>query len=248
MSDTWFLSQNKQRLGPYTRDQLLKLAAAGHVRPGDLLRKEDTTAWVPVASVAWLADQLQAPPPPPDDADGDEKAGRARGRKAKKEDRCQRCAEVGPGKAYRFSYGFRDREQKSYNFNTRMILHTVSYRDMGRHAVFLCSDCATYLWRLKYVVPAFLFFLVVVAVAGLGLFFRVWFGPEVGIWGLIGGGVVAALVLVPVGVNLYRAFIQEPERDTMEQIVIGLVKKDFEEKGHADSFFTSEEYDAKFGG
>jgi hypothetical protein len=239
------LSQNKQRLGPYTRDQLCKLAAAGHVGPRDMVRKEDTTAWVAAASVAWLADSLQAAAPPTADAEDGE---RGRARKAKKEDRCHRCDEVAPGKAYRFYYGTRDRERKSYNFNTGVMLTTVNYLGMGRHAVFLCRDCATYLWRLKYVVPAFLLFLAVLAVAGLGLFFYVWAGPEVGVWGLIGGGVLAALVLVPVGVNLYRAFAEEPDRDVMERIAIGLARKEFEAEGLADSFFTSEEYDAKFGG
>src|SRR5262245_46691680 len=103
MSTRWFLSRNKQRLGPYSEDELKRMAAAGKVWPGDLIRKEESTAWRPVGSVAWLADLLQRPVDTLEEVDDDEEPARptrrAPGRGSKNEDRCYRCEETGKGKS-----------------------------------------------------------------------------------------------------------------------------------------------------
>ena len=78
MADEWYYSRDKQQLGPVTRSRLGDLAAAGDLRPGDLVWRDGMAEWAAASRVEGLfraADSAPAaprgvrpgPPPPPDD-------------------------------------------------------------------------------------------------------------------------------------------------------------------------------------
>src|SRR5262245_25721438 len=50
----WYYAQGGQQLGPVADVQLQQLAAAGHIRPGDLVWAEGMPSWTPAGSVPNL--------------------------------------------------------------------------------------------------------------------------------------------------------------------------------------------------
>ncbi len=69
MSEQWYYARDGQRHGPVPEEELRQLAAAGKVRPADLIWKEGMTEWVPARSVQRLFAEASSPgaaavPPP----------------------------------------------------------------------------------------------------------------------------------------------------------------------------------------
>jgi hypothetical protein len=68
-ADQWYYAKDsKQRLGPFTTEQLRQLASAGALQPTDMVLKEGAQRWVQASSVGELAFPTSAasvPPPPP---------------------------------------------------------------------------------------------------------------------------------------------------------------------------------------
>ncbi len=54
MADQWYLGRNGQKAGPYSNEQLRRMAAAGQLVPGDLLWKQGLEQWVPITEVRGL--------------------------------------------------------------------------------------------------------------------------------------------------------------------------------------------------
>src|SRR5690349_8016236 len=54
MTERWYLAQNGRRIGPYSTDQLRRMAMAGVLRPTDLLLKEGTPKWSPANLLDFL--------------------------------------------------------------------------------------------------------------------------------------------------------------------------------------------------
>jgi tetratricopeptide (TPR) repeat protein len=50
----WFYAQNKEKHGPVPRDELHRLAAAGRLKPTDMVLQDGTKTWIPASSVAGL--------------------------------------------------------------------------------------------------------------------------------------------------------------------------------------------------
>lgn len=50
----WFVARNRQRVGPYPADQLRQMAAAGQLRPTDMLMRSGEARWTPASSVPGL--------------------------------------------------------------------------------------------------------------------------------------------------------------------------------------------------
>jgi hypothetical protein len=61
----WFYTEQGQRRGPVTWQQLQQLATAGQVKPNDLVWKNGMAQWVPASSQAGLFGAPAAPPPAP---------------------------------------------------------------------------------------------------------------------------------------------------------------------------------------
>src|SRR5262249_41243034 len=145
MSTKWFLARDKKKLGPYSKDQLKKLASAGHVQRTDRVQQEGETGWAAAHKVPGLAEALSQPVDTLAAAQG-----AAPGPRSKKEGKCYHCEESGPGKVYPFYCGFKVRESRSHDWRTGMTHYSAQYRDVSGHSVFLCRDCAVSLWRMKY--------------------------------------------------------------------------------------------------
>lgn len=66
MADEWYYSRDKQQLGPVTRSRLGDLAAAGDLRPGDLVWRDGMAEWVAASRVQGLIPTAPptAPTPP----------------------------------------------------------------------------------------------------------------------------------------------------------------------------------------
>src|SRR5258705_462258 len=54
MSERWFVAKQKQKLGPFTADQLRDMATAQVILPADMVLKEGTTKWAPASDLQWL--------------------------------------------------------------------------------------------------------------------------------------------------------------------------------------------------
>jgi len=70
MADQWYVGKGGKKHGPFTNDQLKKLAADGKIDRTDLLWKEGMEKWVPCSSAKGLfsavaAAPLSPSPPPP---------------------------------------------------------------------------------------------------------------------------------------------------------------------------------------
>ena len=62
----WFYRKDNQQQGPITQEQLAQLAAAGQLRPTDLVWREGMAQWQTASSVGGLfAPGAASPPPPP---------------------------------------------------------------------------------------------------------------------------------------------------------------------------------------
>jgi uncharacterized RDD family membrane protein YckC len=54
MADQWYVGRNGQKAGPYSTEQLKRMAAAGQLVPTDLLWKQGLETWVPLEKVKGL--------------------------------------------------------------------------------------------------------------------------------------------------------------------------------------------------
>jgi hypothetical protein len=61
----WFYTEQGQRRGPVTWQQLQQLAAGGQLKPADLVWKNGMAQWSPASSQAGLFGGAPAPAPPP---------------------------------------------------------------------------------------------------------------------------------------------------------------------------------------
>jgi GYF domain 2 len=239
MSARWFLARDKKKLGPYTQEQLKKLASAGHVQGIDRLQQEGASAWVPAHKLAWLAAALAGPAETP----AEDEAEAAPARRSKKEGKCYRCEESGPGKVYPFYCGFKVRESRSHDWRTGMTHVYKRYRDVTGHSIFLCRDCAVALWRARYLKSGlpWLFGLVVV---GIGLVVALpYLEGEARIPVLIIAGIFGLLLGILAVDSLYRAAVPSLKREVLNEFVLDLVRKDYKDRELGDTFFTPEEFD-----
>ncbi len=67
MNENWYLARNKQRMGPFTAQDLRMMVAMGQVHAFDMVLKIGTQKWVPAGSLHWLFPtpcpvRLPAPP------------------------------------------------------------------------------------------------------------------------------------------------------------------------------------------
>ncbi len=65
MESVWYYARDGAQQGPVSFDALKVAAAAGQIRPDDLVWKEGTADWVPGKTVAGLFPSTAAPPAPP---------------------------------------------------------------------------------------------------------------------------------------------------------------------------------------
>lgn len=63
MTETIYLARNGQQLGPYTREQLMAMAAAGGIQPGDMAWHDGMAEWASADSVLRGLGIAAAPPP-----------------------------------------------------------------------------------------------------------------------------------------------------------------------------------------
>lgn len=63
----WYCAKGKQRLGPFTTEQLRQLTTAGAIQPTDMVLKAGAQQWVQASTVSELAFPASGPsvPPPP---------------------------------------------------------------------------------------------------------------------------------------------------------------------------------------
>jgi hypothetical protein len=239
MSAKWFLARDKKKLGPYTQEQLKKLAAAGHVQGSDRLQQEGATKWTPAHKLAWLAEALAGPAEEPA-ADEEE----APARRSKKEGKCYRCEETGSGKVYPFYCGFKVRESRSHDWRTGTTHVFRRFRDVTGHSIFLCRECAVATWRTRYLKSGlpWLIALVVVAVATVVAVPFVQGDPLIPV--LILAGIFGLLFGILAVDSLYRAAVPSLKREVMNEFVLDLVRRDYKERDLGDTFFTPEEFDS----
>ena len=64
MADTWYYSQQGQRCGPVTSDQLKQLANSGQLQPTDLVWKTGMAQWVKAQTIKGLTFHASETPPP----------------------------------------------------------------------------------------------------------------------------------------------------------------------------------------
>jgi hypothetical protein len=62
MADEWYVFKDQQRIGPFSRQQLQEKASCGEIKPTDQVWSEDTGGWILGSDVKGL---FQTPPPPP---------------------------------------------------------------------------------------------------------------------------------------------------------------------------------------
>ena len=70
MADQWYYTENGQRRGPVSEDDLKQLAWTGQIKPTDLVWKQGMAAWGPALQVAGLifpTVEDGPPPTPPED-------------------------------------------------------------------------------------------------------------------------------------------------------------------------------------
>jgi hypothetical protein len=65
MADSWHVVKGKTKQGPYSREQLKRLAQAGQLRPTDLVLPAGAAKWVPASTVAGVFPRSQPPAAPP---------------------------------------------------------------------------------------------------------------------------------------------------------------------------------------
>ena len=56
----WYYARDKQKLGPFSTEQMQQLAGAGLVQPGDMVLEDGTQKWMEARSVAVI---YSGPPP-----------------------------------------------------------------------------------------------------------------------------------------------------------------------------------------
>src|SRR5688572_28444832 len=57
----WFCAWNKQKHGPFARDELRQIAEAGKLHQGDMVLEEDTVKWLPARELMGLFEDKPAP-------------------------------------------------------------------------------------------------------------------------------------------------------------------------------------------
>jgi hypothetical protein len=62
---SWYVARNKQKLGPYSTAQIRQLAAAGQLRPEDMVLREGHKQWSTAGAVPGLFPEAAAPGPTP---------------------------------------------------------------------------------------------------------------------------------------------------------------------------------------
>jgi TM2 domain-containing membrane protein YozV len=66
MASEWFYSHDGERHGPVPVEQIREMAAAGRLRPDDLVWQTGMADWAPAGTVSGLLPPASAPPPIPD--------------------------------------------------------------------------------------------------------------------------------------------------------------------------------------
>src|SRR5262245_42634463 len=51
---SWYVVQNKQKVGPLTNAQMQQMSLSGQLRPDDMVLQEGTKTWMPAAKVGSL--------------------------------------------------------------------------------------------------------------------------------------------------------------------------------------------------
>ncbi|HVS39952.1 MAG TPA: GYF domain-containing protein, partial [Gemmataceae bacterium] len=63
-AEAWYVAAGEQRFGPYTREQLRRMAAERRIGPAHLLWRQGSAAWQPASSLPGLFPSAAAPRPP----------------------------------------------------------------------------------------------------------------------------------------------------------------------------------------
>lgn len=61
MAESWHVAKGKTKLGPYTREQLKRLAQAGQLQPSDMVLPDGSAKWTQAITVAGLFTRPQPP-------------------------------------------------------------------------------------------------------------------------------------------------------------------------------------------
>jgi len=70
MADQWYYTENRERRGPMSEEQLKEIAASAKLKPTDLVWKKGMASWVPAAEIEGLIPKPaedEPPPIPPED-------------------------------------------------------------------------------------------------------------------------------------------------------------------------------------
>jgi hypothetical protein len=65
MIDQWYVARDRQKVGPYSMEQIKALVGQGQLAPTDMLLKEGVQKWVPASTVDGLFVAQVVPPPLP---------------------------------------------------------------------------------------------------------------------------------------------------------------------------------------
>ncbi|MGA2032037.1 MAG: DUF4339 domain-containing protein [Thermoguttaceae bacterium] len=65
MAHEWYYTENRERRGPVSEEQLKELALAGQLTPTDLVWKKGMAQWVAAGQIKGLFTAVQAPASPP---------------------------------------------------------------------------------------------------------------------------------------------------------------------------------------
>jgi WD40 repeat protein len=60
----WYYARGREKVGPFTREQLRQMAADGTLSPDAMIWQQDTPRWLPARSVPGLFDAAATPPSP----------------------------------------------------------------------------------------------------------------------------------------------------------------------------------------
>jgi hypothetical protein len=65
MERHWFVARGKQKLGPFSTDQLMQMASDGQLQPQEMVLREGEPRWMEAAAVEGLFDEVVEPVTPP---------------------------------------------------------------------------------------------------------------------------------------------------------------------------------------
>ena len=177
---------------------------------------------------------------PEAEADPIASAPAAKLKRARPQGHCHSCDTIVKGKPYYFFAGFEVDRQSSSLHGGRVEVRT-TYCDMARHDVFLCDACAEAAWKKKFALEALGWSIPAVVLPVISLIlFRMFVHPEAFVPILIVHGIFFLCFAGFLLVSLWRVLRPTLEEGVMEDIILGIARRDFRDVG--DTFFKPGEF------